>query len=83
MYDGNTMPVLCEGISPRLRATAFGFLNFAGTFAGGVIAAAAGGLKSTIGLGGTFLMCGVLLIGAAGLLSVVHIQPAPGEVIEA
>jgi MFS family permease len=83
MYDGNTMPVLCEGISTRLRATAFGFLNFAGTFAGGVIAAGAGGLKSTIGLGGTFLLCGVLLIGAAGLLSIVHIQPAPGEVIEA
>ena len=83
MYDGNIMPVLCEGISTRLRATAFGFLNFAGTFAGGVIAATAGGLKSTIGLGGTFLLCGVLLIGAAGLLFIVRIKPAQGEVIEA
>lgn len=83
MYDGNIMPVLCEGISTRLRATAFGFLNFAGTFAGGVSAAAAGGLKSTIGLSGTFVLCGVLLVSAAGLLLVVRIQPAPGEVVEA
>jgi hypothetical protein len=61
------MPVLCEGIPPQLRATAFGFLNFAGTFAGGVIAALAGALKATIGLGGTFLACGMILA-IAGLL---------------
>lgn len=67
MYDGNTMPVLCDGIPSQLRATAFGFLNFAGTFAGGVVAALAGALKATIGLGGTFLACGVILA-IAGLL---------------
>jgi len=67
MYDGNTMPLLCEGIPPRLRATAFGFLNFAGTLSGGLIAAVAGALKSTLGLGGTFAVCGLLLF-AAGLL---------------
>jgi MFS family permease len=83
MYDGNIMPVLCEGVSTRLRATAFGFLNFAGTFAGGVVAAAAGGLKSIIGLGGTFLLCGVLLLIAVGLLFIVRIQPAAGEVVDA
>jgi MFS family permease len=51
MYDGNTMPVLCEGINPQQRATAFGMLNFAGTFCGGIVAAAAGELKGHLGLG--------------------------------
>jgi len=83
MYDGNTMPVLCDGIPVRLRATAFGFLNFAGTFAGGVIAATAGALKAFIGLGGTFLACGLLLAAAAALLFTVSVRPAVGEVVQA
>jgi MFS family permease len=62
MYDGNTMPVMCEGIPAHLRATAFGFLNFAGTFAGGAIAFTAGAMKSTIGLNGTFILCGALMV---------------------
>ncbi|HZY73348.1 MAG TPA: hypothetical protein VFE22_09610, partial [Edaphobacter sp.] len=65
MYDGNTMPVLCEGVDPDSRATAFGILNFAGTFCGGIVAAGAGALKSQIGLGPIFGICGgLLLIGA-------------------
>lgn len=68
IYDGNTMPLLCEGIAPEMRATAFGILNFGGTFSGGVIAAAAGALKGTLGLGHTFFACGILLL-FAGLLT--------------
>jgi MFS family permease len=74
MYDGNTMPVLCEGIAPDQRATAFGFLNFAGTLSGGTIAAAAGGLKSFVGLGGTFIACGSLLLVAGALTTGVHMR---------
>jgi MFS family permease len=76
MYDGNTMPVLCEGIPPNLRATAFGFLNFAGTFAGGIIAVAAGTMKASIGLSGTFLACGAVLLFGAALTSTIRMRPA-------
>jgi MFS family permease len=79
MYDGNTMPVLCDGIPPQLRATAFGFLNFAGTFAGGVVAALAGALKATIGLGGTFLACGVILAIAGLLMTKIRTQRSAPE----
>ncbi|MES2393878.1 MAG: MFS transporter [Acidobacteriota bacterium] len=79
MYDGNIMPVLCEGIPANLRATAFGFLNFAGTMLGGVVALTAGALKASIGLNGTFLGCGVLLIGAALVTSRLRIV-APADV---
>lgn len=76
MYDGNTMPVLCEDIPPHLRATAFGFLNFAGTFGGGVMTVAAGALKGTIGLGGIFAASGVLLLTAGVLIGTVR-APRP------
>lgn len=68
MYDGNTMPVLCRIVPADLRATAFGFLNFAGTLAGGAIAATAGALKEGIGLGSIFAACGTLLVFAGWLL---------------
>ncbi|MBW8748681.1 MAG: MFS transporter [Acidobacteria bacterium] len=74
MYDGNTMPVLCEGIPPEMRATAFGFLNFAGTMLGGAVALIAGALKATIGLNGTFLGCGLLLLVAAGITSQIRMR---------
>lgn len=74
MYDGNTMPVLCEGIPPEMRATAFGFLNFTGTLLGGVIALAAGILKASIGLNGTFFACGLLMLGGAALLSRIRMR---------
>ena len=74
MYDGNTMPLLCEGIPTHLRATAFGFLNFAGTLSGGIIAAAAGALKSTLGLGGTFGVCGLFLFFASLLMASVQMR---------
>lgn len=78
MYDGNTMPLLCEGVPVNMRATAFGMLNFAGTFAGGVIAATAGALKSTLGLGNMFAVCGALLLAAGILLATVQMHP-PGK----
>jgi MFS family permease len=74
MYDGNTMPLLCDGIPTHLRATAFGFLNFAGTLSGGIIAATAGALKSTLGLGGTFGICGLFLVFASLLMATVQMK---------
>ena len=76
VYDGNTMPVLCESVPAELRATAFGFLNFAGTLLGGVMAATAGALKSTIGLNRTLIACGLLLGVAAVLASTIRTRPA-------
>jgi MFS family permease len=75
MYDGNTMSVMCEGVSAQHRATAFGFLNFAGTFAGGVIAMLAGAMKSTIGLSGTFILCGALMLVGTWITATIRMKP--------
>jgi MFS family permease len=34
MFDANNMPILCQFVSPRDRAAAYGLMNMAGVFAG-------------------------------------------------
>jgi MFS transporter, Spinster family, sphingosine-1-phosphate transporter len=67
-YDCNIMPALCEIAPPELRATGYGLFNCAGTIAGGVVAAMAGALKSSVGLGGMMVATGLIFIVAAILL---------------
>lgn len=45
MFDANNMPILCQFVPPKLRATAYGFLNMAGVFAGAGITQILGALK--------------------------------------
>jgi MFS family permease len=78
-YDCSCMPVLSQIASPELRATGYGVFNFVGTFAGGISAALAGGLKHTIGLGGAMVAASVVVLVAAFLLfrlRISTIQPA-------
>ncbi|MGE0131768.1 MAG: MFS transporter [Blastocatellales bacterium] len=65
-FDCNLMPVLCQIAPNRLRATGYGIFNFASCLVGGAMAALAGALKSTIGLGGA-LQISALILCAAGL----------------
>ncbi len=37
MFDANNMPILCQIISARYRATAYGLMNMTGVFAGALI----------------------------------------------
>lgn len=37
MFDVNNMPILCQFVSPRYRATGYGLLNLAGISAGAII----------------------------------------------
>jgi hypothetical protein len=60
------MPVVCQIVSPDLRATAYGVLNLTSCIAGGAMAAAGALLKDTIGLGGAIQLSAALL-GAGAL----------------
>lgn len=64
-FDCNLMPVLCQIVSPNLRASAYGILNCTSCIVGGVMAAAGGLFKDTIGLGGALQLSAVLLAVAA------------------
>jgi predicted MFS family arabinose efflux permease len=80
-FDCNLMPVLCQIISPELRATAYGILNCTSCLVGGVMAAAGGIFKDTIGLGGALQFSAVLLGIAAFWLWTLRI-PAPTTSVE-
>lgn len=45
MFDANNMPILCQFIPPRLRATAYGFMNMVGVFAGAAVTQVLGRFK--------------------------------------
>lgn len=61
-FDCNLMPVVCQIVSPKLRATAYGILNFTSCLAGGAMAAAGGILKDSIGLGGALQISAAMLM---------------------
>lgn len=78
-YDCSCMPVFSQIANPDLRATGYGVFNFVGTFAGGVSAALAGGLKHTIGIGGAMVTASIVVLIAALLLfrlKITQVQPA-------
>jgi sugar phosphate permease len=63
MFDANNMPILCQFVSSKHRATAYGLMNMAGVFAGAFITNLLG--KSTdagnLGIGFAVLSVVVLL----------------------
>ena len=76
IFDANAMPVLCSFAPEQLRSTGFGLLNFAGVFAGGVIATAAGYAKSTFGLGTLIQAAAVILLLSSVSLAVLGFRIA-------
>ncbi len=65
-FDANQMPILRELVDRRYSATGYGFLNFIGTAAGGVMVYAGGALKDAqVPLGIVFQACalGLLIAG--------------------
>jgi MFS family permease len=78
IYDCNVMPALCQIARAGLRSTGYGIFNFAGCVAGGTMAAVAGIVKSTIGIGGALQLASIVLFLSAILLFKLRL-PATGE----
>ena len=74
--DANNMPIVCQVVDPRLRASAYGVMNFLGCIAGGLMTYAAGSLKdSQVGLQRVFQVSALLVVGAVLLL--LWVKPRP------
>ena len=56
MFDANNMPILCQFVSPRYRATAYGIMNMTGVFAGAIITKLLGESTDAGNLGHDFAM---------------------------
>ena len=73
MFDANNMPILCQFVSSRQRAMAYGFMNSIGVIMGAITTQLLGGLADSVGLGVCFaLMGGILLVALALQLCVLH-----------
>src|SRR6185437_4831663 len=80
MYDSNVMPVLCQVARPGIRSTGYGIFNMAGCIAGGAVAAIAGALKSSFGLGRTIQVAGILLACAGLALLCIRMKATSAQV---
>lgn len=78
MFDANNMPILCQFISPKLRATAYGFMNMMGVFAGAAITQILGKISDGGNLGfGFAVLAGIVAV--ALLLQLAFLKPKPQD----
>lgn len=74
MFDANTMPILCQFIPDRLRASAYGLLNMTGVFAGAIVTEVLGNWasKGNLGLGFAYMS---IIIAVAIILQLTLLHP--------
>ena len=60
MFDTNNMPILCQFVPSRLRATAYGFMNTIGVAMGAVCTQVLGRMQDGGHLGAAFAVLGVV-----------------------
>jgi len=74
MFDVNNMPILCQFVSPRYRATGYGLMNLVGIASGAVITNFLGKTVDAGNLGKNFAMLGVVVL-VAIVLQLVLLHP--------
>lgn len=75
MFDANNMPILCQFVSVRQRATAYGVMNMVGVFAGAMITSVLGSWSDDGNLGmGFALLATVVAVAVVIQLYSLHPQ---------
>lgn len=74
LFDSNTMPILCQFVNDRRRATAYGIMNMSGLFIGAMATNVLGSLAKSGQMGlGFVIMAGALVL--AVLLQLTVLKP--------
>lgn len=74
MFDANNMPILCQFISPKYRATAYGIMNMTGVFAGAAVTQVFGKWADGGSLGMGFALLGGI-VAVALVLQLACLRP--------
>lgn len=74
MFDVNNMPILCQFVSPRYRATGYGLLNLAGISAGAVITNVLGKSADAGNMGRDFALLAIVVL-IAIILQLTMLKP--------
>lgn len=67
IFDANNMPILCQFVSPKYRATAYGIMNMTGVFAGAMVTKVLGKWSDDGNLGLGFALLSVVVAVAIAL----------------
>lgn len=74
MFDTNNMPILCQFVSAKHRATAYGLMNMTGVFAGAMITKVLGSWADQGNLGLGFALMAVIIL-IAMMLQIFVLKP--------
>lgn len=74
MFDANNMPILCQFVSAKYRATAYGIMNMTGVFAGAAVTSLLGKWTDggNLGLGFTIMS---IIVFVALVLQIICLRP--------
>jgi MFS family permease len=78
MFDANNMPILCQFVSSKYRATAYGLMNMVGVFAGAFITDLLGKSTDAGNLGKDFAMLAVI-VAVALVIQLSFLKPKSRE----
>jgi ACS family D-galactonate transporter-like MFS transporter len=82
MFDANNMPILCQFVSSKYRATAYGLLNMTGVGCGALVTSLLGKYADSGTLGNGFaLMAGIVLI--ALIVQISFLRPKVNDFVDA
>jgi ACS family D-galactonate transporter-like MFS transporter len=82
MFDANNMPILCQFVSARYRATAYGLMNMTGVFFGAFITDLLGKSSDAGHLGKDFAMLGGIVL-VALLIQLYFLRPKANDFVDA
>lgn len=82
MFDANNMPILCQFVSARYRATAYGLMNMIGVFFGAFITDLLGKSSDAGSLGSDFAMlAGIVVVALA--VQLYFLSPKQNDFVDA
>ena len=81
MFDANNMPILCQFIGPKKRATAYGMMNMTGVFAGAAITNLLGKSTDSGHLGHDFALLSIPVL-LALIVQLVFLRPKVSNQID-
>lgn len=77
-FDANNMPILCQFVAPRHRATAYGLMNMGGVFSGALITDFLGKSTDAGHLGRDFALMSVVIFAAVCML-LIFLKPKTSD----
>ncbi len=81
MFDANNMPILCQFVSSKYRATAYGLMNMVGVFAGAFITDYLGRSTDAGNLGKSFAMLSAI-VALALIIQVSFLRPKTNDFVD-